>query len=184
MADSKLSPICSPSELISILKFPTGRYEFPEDPYNEVYENILLGNGETAFNRPLLRRLNVTHVVNAACGTDPELNLIDTSAEFYKDVNIDFYGIYALDMSSFPLHQFFNPVAEYIHDALQSGGRVFVHCRQGISRSATLVLAYLMIKKNMTAQEATRLVRSRREITPNEGFLYQICDLNERLHSK
>lgn len=183
MVDSKSSPLCTPDELNSILLFPIGNYEYPDDPYNEVYENIILGDGATALNKPLLRRLNITHVLNASCGTNPDLNLIDTNAEFYNDVNIDFYGIYALDMPTFPLHQYFQSVADYIDSALYSGGRVFVHCRQGISRSATLVLAYLMIKKNMTAQQALRLVKASREICPNEGFLQQICDLNEMLHS-
>ena len=60
-------------------------------------------------------------------------------------------------------------------------GKVFVHCVQGMSRSATLVLAYLMVKCHMTVQDATRLVRSKREIFPNPAFLQQLCDLNEKL---
>lgn len=56
-----------------------------------------------------------------------------------------------------------------------------VHCREGISRSATLALAYLMIKKGLKAQEAMRTVRAQREIIPNDGFLQQLCDLNEKL---
>lgn len=56
-----------------------------------------------------------------------------------------------------------------------------MHCVQGVSRSATLVIAYLMIKHHMTVQDALRLVRSKREICPNPGFLQQLCDLNEQL---
>lgn len=52
-----------------------------------------------------------------------------------------------------------------------------VNCKQGASRSATLVLAYLMIKHHMTAKQAVRIVRAKREIAPNEGFLQQLCDL-------
>jgi protein-tyrosine phosphatase len=33
---------------------------------------------------------------------------------------------------------------DFIHKALSSGGRILVHCSQGVSRSATLVIAYMM----------------------------------------
>ena len=60
-------------------------------------------------------------------------------------------------------------------------GKVMVNCKQGASRSATITLAFLMLKRHMTAKEALRMVRSKREVAPNEGFLQQLCDLNERL---
>lgn len=60
-------------------------------------------------------------------------------------------------------------------------GKVLVHCLQGLSRSATLVLAFLMIKKGMTVTEAVETVRSKRRIYPNDGFLQQLCDLEMRM---
>lgn len=62
-----------------------------------------------------------------------------------------------------------------------STGKVYIHCRQGISRSATIAIAYLMIKKDLTVQEAVRRIRRNREILPNEGFLKQLCILNQSL---
>ena len=60
-------------------------------------------------------------------------------------------------------------------------GKVLVHCVQGVSRSATLTIAYLMLKHHMTVQVATRLVRAQREIFPNPGFLQQLCKLDQTL---
>ena len=60
-------------------------------------------------------------------------------------------------------------------------GKVMVNCKQGASRSATIVLAFLMIKHHLTVQDAVRTVRAKREIAPNPGFLQQLCDLNEKL---
>lgn len=86
-----------------------------------------------------------------------------------------------MDMTSFHLYPYFEQAAQFIDDALRQNGKVLVHCRQGISRSATLVIAFLMIKRGMNVQEAVRRVRNRREVIPNEGFLKQLCVLNEIL---
>jgi protein-tyrosine phosphatase len=59
-----------------------------------------------------------------------------------------------------------------------------VHCKEGISRSSTLVLAFLMIKRGFTAQNAMRTIRREREIRPNIGFLKQLCYLNDILIDK
>lgn len=60
-------------------------------------------------------------------------------------------------------------------------GKVVVHCYQGVSRSATIVAAFLMLKRGMSAEEALKTLRKKREIFPNEGFLNQLCSLNNRL---
>lgn len=59
-----------------------------------------------------------------------------------------------------------------------------VNCKVGASRSATIVLAFLMIKRHLPVPDAVRLVRRRREICPNDGFLQQLCDLNEKLRKE
>lgn len=51
----------------------------------------------------------------------------------------------------------------------------------GVSRSATLVLAFLMICEELTLMEAARTVRQHRDICPNPGFLNQLRHLDQRL---
>lgn len=52
---------------------------------------------------------------------------------------------------------------------------------QGVSRSATCVLAYLMIKKDMLAVDALHLIRTIRDVRPNKGFLWQLAQLDNKL---
>lgn len=51
----------------------------------------------------------------------------------------------------------------------------------GRSRSATLVLAYLMIHRNMTLVDAIRQVAKNRCVLPNRGFLKQLRELDKQL---
>lgn len=60
-------------------------------------------------------------------------------------------------------------------------GKVLVHCHVGVSRSATLVLAYLMLKQNLTLVEAICAVKDNRGVIPNRGFLRQLIKLDGQL---
>ncbi|MEQ2182184.1 Dual specificity protein phosphatase 26 [Goodea atripinnis] len=99
-------------------------------------------------------------------------------AEYYAGMNITYHGIEAHDSPTFDMSVNFYPAAEFIHKALTSGGRVLVHCTVGVSRSATLVLAYLMIRQNLTLVEAIRTVKDHRGVIPNRGFLRQLNGLD------
>lgn len=57
-----------------------------------------------------------------------------------------------------------------------------MHCARGASRSATLVLAYLMIYERLTVAEAVKAVRGCRNILPNVGFLEQLRALDAKLN--
>lgn len=62
-----------------------------------------------------------------------------------------------------------------------SAGKILVHCAVGVSRSATLVLAYLMLYHHFTLVEAIKKVKDHRGIIPNRGFLRQLLALDRRL---
>lgn len=64
---------------------------------------------------------------------------------------------------------------KFIDEALTVNGSVFVHCAMGVSRSATVVCAYLMWKHNISAQQALEQLREgRQRCQPNPGFMDQL----------
>ena len=64
------------------------------------------------------------------------------------------------------------PCLEYIDQGLRQGKNTLVICTAGMSRSATVCIAYLMSRQKMTYQDAFNEVkRARRFIKPNVGFI-------------
>ncbi len=62
-----------------------------------------------------------------------------------------------------------------MHGIYEKKERCLVHCAAGVSRSATIVLAYLMKYHHNTLKEAFYfLIEKRPQIWPNEGFLLQL----------
>lgn len=73
--------------------------------------------------------------------------------------------------------QHFPLVWKFIEESLSGGGKVLVHGNAGISRSAALVLAYIMEKYGLTLRKAFQVVQQRRFcINPNEGFMAQLSE--------
>ncbi|XP_074856125.1 dual specificity protein phosphatase 13B-like [Carettochelys insculpta] len=145
---------------------------------NEVWPNLYVGDLYIARDKEQLRRMGITHIVNAAAGRFH----INTGEKFYRELPVDYYGIEADDDPNFDLSIYFSQAARYIRAALNSPrGRVLVHCAMGISRSATLVLAFLMICEKKTLVDAIQTVCEHRGVCPNSGFLKQLQELDMRL---
>jgi dual specificity phosphatase 12 len=78
------------------------------------------------------------------------------------------------------ISKYFYPAHEFIEQA-----PTVVHCFAGISRSATLVIAHLMIKYKITFEEALKRVRAARwQVNPNPGFIDQLKQLEKQLGVK
>ncbi|KAL8425249.1 hypothetical protein Efla_002315 [Eimeria flavescens] len=66
-------------------------------------------------------------------------------------------------------------------DSRRVGGRVLVHCAKGISRSACVMLAYLMYRKSLRCEDALAFLCLKRPVYPNVGFQVQLQYLQERM---
>ncbi|XP_017066405.1 dual specificity protein phosphatase 19 [Drosophila eugracilis] len=81
-----------------------------------------------------------------------------------------------LDLPEIDLMHYVLPVSlEFIDEARQSHGCVLIHCNAGVSRSASVVIGYLMQRRDMCYEDAYNLVKSWRPcIQPNAGFIQQL----------
>lgn len=144
----------------------------PRDPRSRDYAEILegklwLANEQTAFNYRLLRKLGVKQILTI--GTEIRQHTANSSDFEKMRIDID-------DIHVESLLDWFSKTNEFIDKA-----PTLVHCMMGISRSSSVVLAYLMYQKRMTLAEAFEHVSLHRDISPNTGFFSQLTKYEKTL---
>lgn len=72
---------------------------------------------DTAKDKYTLKKLGITHILNAAEGT---WNNVDTGAGYYSDMDIVYYGVVAEDVATFDLSQYFFSAAQFIEKTLSN----------------------------------------------------------------
>ena len=88
------------------------------------------------------------------------------------------------DNGEIPLSIYFDLTSEFIDNNISSGNNVLVHCSSGVSRSSTIVIAYLMNKQEMTLGDAyTHVYERRNMILPGKGFFRELMDLDLKLYA-
>lgn len=109
------------------------------------------------------------------------LTLLDFSFDLHKTINHKVYRIE--DEEDEDIRPLFEPSIEFINKGpAVPNATVIVHCYAGISRSSSIVLAYLMSEKKMSLMNAhTHLKSKRRIIEPNDGFWSMLEDYESEL---
>ena len=129
--------------------------------YEQITEKIYLGNEDTARDKELLKKLNISHILICAEGCEPFF----PNEYTYKILYID-------DAIDENILSWLKEAFEFIDSSVNN---IYIHCVMGISRSPTIVIGYLMYKKKMKYEEAYNFVRNKRNaISPNPGFQEQL----------
>ena len=138
---------------------------------SKITDTIYLGNMEAAFNYKKLKKLGIRKVltVMSAFGNHyPENTFVHKSIDVTDDYETN-------------LIRYFKECLLFI----DGYDKVFVHCAAGMSRSPTIVIAYLMWKKKLSLNDAIKFVKNKRpEISPNLNFMRQLQTFQDLLIKK
>ncbi|KAF0973812.1 hypothetical protein FDP41_007199 [Naegleria fowleri] len=156
-------------------------FEYPETierdstllPNEIVPDFLFLGAYIHAYVPKLLESLKINKIVNV-------------TPEPHEDHILQTFGNYQIqivDHQSMDIKQHFSEAIEFIKECKKNGERVFIHCQKGISRSASIVLAYLVAAEGLTLQQAyNHTKQARKFIKPNKGFTNQLGQFEMELN--
>jgi protein-tyrosine phosphatase len=159
----------------------TTRNKYENSIFNPVCSNILqdlvyLGSDVVAQNYELLQEHKITHVINCAA---------DYSADYHIDKGMKYLSLHLKDHVRENIESCFYAGIDFINDAKASGGRVYVHCVQGISRSTTMILSYMIYTQKTNLEDGLKFIRSIRHIAnPNMNFMAQLIWFHKRLYGE
>lgn len=87
----------------------------------------------------------------------------------------DYFNVRVYDDEKTNLLKHWDNTFKYISRARNEGSKVLVHCKMGVSRSASVVIAYAMKAYNLNFSQAMKHVKKKRNcIKPNKSFLVQL----------
>ena len=120
------------------------------EPADHVADNIFLGPEGATIDDAWLREKGITRVLTVAAHSD---HLTKHASIEYMQIDVD-------DDPNELLRPHFEAAFAFMRE--DAATNVLVHCVSGISRSATVVTAYLMATRKLPFEAALALVRERR----------------------
>ena len=128
---------------------------------NKITDNIYLGDEEGAKEIDFFKAEQIQNVLSITDNPPtypPELNII------HKIINLD-------ENKSLKIFSYLKECIDFIDNC----DKIYIHCSCGISRSPSIVIAYLMWKTHSSFSQAYNYVQKRRNcIEPNIGFLAKL----------
>ncbi|XP_060602049.1 protein phosphatase Slingshot homolog 1-like isoform X2 [Ruditapes philippinarum] len=134
------------------------------DKPSKILDHLYLGSEWNASNLDELQANGVHHILNISREID----------NFYPGV-LHYMNVREWDVDQSDLMKYWEDTHKYINKARRRGSKTLVHCKMGISRSASTVIAYLMKENKWSLSKAHDYTKSKRNIiNPNPGFMKQL----------
>ncbi|XP_043940111.1 protein phosphatase Slingshot homolog 3-like [Protopterus annectens] len=149
------------------------------DKPSKIFDHLYLGSEWNASNLDELQRNGVGYILNVTREID----------NFYPE-HFEYFNIRVYDEETTDLLQHWKDAYNFISRAKQNNSKALVHCKMGVSRSASTVVAYAMKEYSWTLEKAYKHVKERRSVVhPNPSFMKQlqiyegILDASKQRHS-
>ncbi|XP_029158132.1 protein phosphatase Slingshot homolog 2 isoform X2 [Nylanderia fulva] len=134
------------------------------DAPTEIFDHVYLGSEWNASNLEELQKNGVRHILNVTREID----------NFFPGM-FTYLNVRVYDDEKTDLLKHWDNTFKYITKAKMEGSKVLVHCKMGVSRSASVVIAYAMKAYNWDFSQAWKHVKEKRNcIKPNNSFLLQL----------
>ena len=134
------------------------------DPASKITDYLYLGSEWNASNLEELKHNQISHILN-----------VTREIDNFFPANFKYKNIRVYDEEATNLLSHLNDTYRFIKDAKDKKGRVLVHCKMGISRSATCVISFLM--KEYGHDLTTVLIETKEKrsiVNPNKSFIKQL----------
>jgi protein-tyrosine phosphatase len=140
--------------------------------FAEIVGRLFLGNSHCITQKGVLDALQVHTVISILAEDEYERYRVTREAIGSERA---WHRIVLEDDESEDISKHFHEVHHTIRENLREGHAVIVHCGAAVSRSPTLIIAYLMLENGWDYERAYRYVKDRRPyIRPNKGFEAQL----------
>ncbi|XP_039986959.1 protein phosphatase Slingshot homolog 2 isoform X1 [Xiphias gladius] len=134
------------------------------DSPTEIFEHVYLGSEWNASNLEELQNSGVRYILNVTREID----------NFFPGM-FEYHNIRVYDEEATNLLEYWNDTYKFITKAKKAGAKCLVHCKMGVSRSASTVIAYAMKEYGWDLDTAFDYVKERRAVTkPNPSFMKQL----------
>uniref|UniRef100_A0A8C9STS1 protein-serine/threonine phosphatase n=1 Tax=Scleropages formosus TaxID=113540 RepID=A0A8C9STS1_SCLFO len=134
------------------------------DSPTEIFDHVYLGSEWNASNLEELQTSGVRYILNVTREID----------NFFPGL-FEYHNIRVYDEEATNLLEYWNDTYKFISKAKKAGAKCLVHCKMGVSRSASTVIAYAMKEYGWDLERAFDHVKERRAVTkPNPSFMRQL----------
>ena len=142
---------------------------------SQIFSWLYLGSFANACDLKELKRTNIKYILNCAVECKNE-NLPKDIKELHLKL---------VDEPEFNITKYFDQTNDFINKVRTAGGALLVHCKVGLSRSPTVIIAYLIKYYEFSVDSAMKFMKRKRpQIIPNQGFIQQLKEYEKKFEKK
>ena|SRR5581483_2298797 len=149
----------------------------------QIIQNLYLGDLANLRDKNFLMEQNFDLIIDVNYYYFSNTNPVSTYKKENLFPNLEFKHYPVEDTHFENPFKFFDLIYDDIETALNNNKKVYIHCQMGISRSPTIVIAYLMKKHKWTRDKSLNYVKSKRPIiAPNTSFMKYLAAFEEEIY--